>query len=340
MYGVNRCAFLNNKHEFTVVENEIPRPGDDEVVVKIISNGICGSDLHFYQDGKLGNFVVTKPYIPGHEASGVVVNAGKDVTGFAKDEHVVIEPGIPCGRCRYCKIGRYNLCKEVVFLSAPPINGTFCDYIAIRYDCIHKVPENLSFEQAALTEPAAVAIHAVNRARAGIGDTAAIIGAGPIGLLTLQAFKAAGGKKTICVDVVDHRLKLAKDLGADEVFNAAVCGEDLVDIAEVVFETAGSAKATEALFRYARTGGRVVQVGWPAGNNVMMNIADFLDKELDYIGINRYANAFPTALTWISDGRINADRLISGRYSLDQIDVAFEFTLNNPDNVVKTIINN
>lgn len=340
MYGVNRCAYLDSDHKFTIVKGEIPEPGNNEVLVKIICNGICGSDLHFYHDGRLGNFIVTRPYIPGHEASGIVVGAGRDVPGFAKDDHVVVEPGIPCGRCRHCKTGRYNLCKEVVFLSAPPVNGTFCDYIAIRHDCVHKVPEDLPFELAALAEPTAVAVHAVNRAGSVVGDTAAIIGAGPIGLLTLQAFKAAGGKKAICVDVVDHRLEFAKALGADEVANAAARGEDLAEIADVVFETAGSAKATGALFRYARTGGRVVQVGWPAGNNVTMNIADFLDKELDYIGINRYANAFPAALAWISDGRIKADKLISRRYSLDQIDEAFEFTLKNPDKVIKTIVSN
>ena len=340
MLRANRCAYLDCEHKFRIIEKEIKKPKNDEVLVKIIANGICGSDIHFYHEGRLGNFVVTDPYIPGHEASGIIEDIGKDVKDFSIGDHVVIEPGIPCGRCIYCKSGRYNLCKSVVFLSAPPVNGTFCDYLTIRSDCVHKIPDSLPFEHAALVEPAAVAVHTVNRARIKSGDTAVIIGTGTIGILTLQAFKAAGGKEAICIDVIDKRLNIAKSVGADKIINLNALHEDMNDIAEVVFETAGSPKATEMLFGYAKTGGHVVQVGWPAGNKVLMNIADFLDKELDYIGVNRYANAFPTAIAWISDGRICVDKLITHKFSPDQISEAFKFTFENPHEVMKTVVVN
>jgi len=340
MQYANRRAYLDNKHKFTIITEEAPLPDNNEVLIKIVANGICGSDIHFYHEGRLGNFVVTKPYVPGHEASGIIVKVGKDVKGFSRDERVVIEPGIPCGICHYCKIGRYNLCKDVVFLSAPPINGTFCDYIAIRSDVVHKMPEGLTFEQASLVEPTAVAVYAVNKAGCVNGASGVIVGAGPIGLLTMQAFKAAGGGKAICIDVVDSRLEAAKVLGADEVINITAYQGELSEIADVVFETAGSPKATEALFTYAKTGGHVVQVGWPAGNNVTMNIADFLDKELNYIGVNRYANAFPTAIAWIADGRINVNKLITQKFTLDQIDEAFKYTLENPKEVIKVVVTN
>ena len=340
MSNTNRMAYLDVQHRFTLIEGSVPEPREDEVVVKIVANGICGSDLHFFSEGRLGNFVVTKPYIPGHEASGIIVGIGSKVQGLSVGNHVVIEPGIPCGRCRYCRSGRYNLCREVIFLSAPPINGTFCDYIAIRYDSVHVIPGNMLLEHGALVEPTAVAVHAVNRARFCKGDTAVVVGVGPIGLLTLQAFKAAGGGKVICMDKIPKRLELAKELGADEVIDIAQVNSELHDIADVVFETAGSAKATSTLFELVRPGGCVVQIGWPGGNIVDMNIATFIDKELDYVAVNRYANAFQTAISWISDGRINVESLITHKYPLNQIEEAFRFTLMNPTETIKTVVVN
>ncbi|MFY9178078.1 MAG: NAD(P)-dependent alcohol dehydrogenase [Caldicoprobacterales bacterium] len=336
---MNRCVYLDAQHTFTLVKEEIPEPGKDEVLIKIKANGICGSDITFYSEGRLGNFVVTKPYIPGHEASGVIVKVGSQVRGFSESDHVVIEPGIPCGTCSLCRSGRYNLCSDVVFLSAPPINGTFCDYISVRSDSVHKIPNNLSFEEAAMIEPVAVAVHAVNRANFNMGDTGVVVGAGPIGLLTLQAFKAAGGGRVICVDMVEKRLELAKELGADEVYNVSK-ENDLKDIADVVFETAGSNKATGTLFNLARVGGSVVQVGWPESNVVPMNIADFIEKELTYLGVNRYANAYPAAIQWVSDGRINVGKIITHRFNLSQIEEAFKFAVEHFKDVVKIVVLN
>lgn len=338
MQNGNRRAFLDPDHQFTIKEEKIPVPKADEVLIRIKANGICGSDIHFYREGRLGNFVVDRPYVPGHECSGIIVEKGSDVKGFSKGEPVVIEPGIPCGTCRYCKEGRYNLCPDVVFLSAPPTNGTFCDYIAIRSDMVFPIPQTLPFEEAAMVEPVAVGVHAVSRARFRNGDTAVVVGAGPIGLLTAQAFKAAGGGEVICVDFNQFRLGLAQKIGIDQV---AVPGDSgLNGAADVVFETAGAGKATASTFDYCRPGGCVVQVGWPGGNIVEMNIATFLDKELDYVAVNRYANAYPAAIRWISDGRIDVKDLITGRYQLEQIAEAFADSSQNPDKVVKTIVVN
>ncbi len=337
---VNRCAYLDKDHKFSLLEKPVPKPANDEVIVKIAANGICGSDVHFFVDGKLGNFRVTDPYIPGHESCGTIHSTGCSVTDFKAGDRVIVEPGIPCGRCAYCKEGRYNLCRKVVFLSAPPTNGTFCDYIAIRSDSVYRMPDNMSFEQGAMAEPAAVALHAVNRACFRHGDTGAIVGAGPIGLMVLQAFKAAGGGRAICLDRFDNRLSIAKELGADEVVNIDTASDELSDIADVVFETAGSTAATSNLFRLARVGGRVVQVGWPGSNIVPMNIADFLDKELVYTGVNRYANAFPAAITWISDGRIDTAKLITNRFPLDRVEEAFKYNVEHMKDVIKVLVVN
>lgn len=336
----NRRLFLNERHELYLVEEEIPEPKEDEVLIRIEANGICGSDVHFFHEGRLGNFVVDRPYVPGHEASGTVVKNGAGAGKFRKGDRVVIEPGIPCGHCKMCKEGRYNLCPDVVFLSAPPIDGTFCDYVCVNENFLFSIPDHLSFEDAALAEPAAVAIHAVQRADFRLGATGVIVGAGPIGLLTLQAFKAAGGGKAVCIDVLDSRLEKAKKVGADEVINPSSCKKEIKDLGEVVFETAGNKKTTAQLFTLAKAGGCVVQVGWPNGNVVEMNIADMMDKELDYKSVNRYANVFGTAVTWLSDGRIHAGEMITQRFTLEQGKEAFEWALNHPRETIKVIVAN
>lgn len=360
MTEINRKAYLDSKHRLTIKYEEIPKPGNLDVVVKVEANGICGSDIHFYKEGKLGNFIVNQPYVPGHECSGTVVKTGTKVDSLSVGDIVTIEPGIPCGRCSFCRSGRYNLCMKVEFLSAPPVNGTFCDYICVPADMVYQIPKKISFEEAAMIEPTAVAVHAVNRARFRKGASAAIVGAGPIGLLTLQAFKASGGGEAICIDINDYRLKIAKKLGADYIINpdspnSSLSSSDsdsekimdsnskkylLSNIAEVVFETAGSDRATALLFGYATPGGCVVQVGWPRSNQISMNIAQFIEKEIDYVGVNRYANAYPAAISWVCDRRINVKDLITHRFSFDKIEEAFVFTGENPSEVIKTMVLN
>lgn len=336
----NRRLFLNEKHELYLAEEELPQPRENEVLIQIKANGICGSDVHFFHEGRLGNFVVDRPYVPGHEASGVVVKNGNGAGRFKAGDRVVIEPGIPCGHCKMCKKGRYNLCPDVVFLSAPPVDGTFCDYICVNENFLFPIPESLSYEEAALAEPAAVAIHAVSRGEFRPGATGVIVGAGPIGLLTAQAFKAAGGGKVICIDVLESRLEKAKKAGVDQVINPAACKEKLHDLGDIIFETAGNKNTTAQLFTLAKTGGCVVQVGWPNGNVVEMNIADMMDKELTYKSVNRYANVFDTALTWLDDGRICGQEMITQRFPLSRAKEAFEWALNHPRETIKVIVYN
>jgi len=340
MADVNRMAYLDAEHRITIRQEAVPRPGAGEAVVRVWANGICGSDIHFYEAGRLGNFVVTEPYVPGHEACGVVAEVGEGAANVRPDDRVVIEPGIPCGRCGPCRAGRYNLCADVVFLSAPPINGTLCDYVAIRADSLHPMPESMSFEQGALVEPAAVAVHAVNRARVAGGSSAVVLGCGPIGLLCLQAFRAAGGARVICVDPIAARRDKALSLGADRAVAPREADAALAGAGDVVFETAGACAATGAAFDCARPGGTVVQVGWPEENLVPLNVATFLDKELNYFGVNRYANAFRPAIAWLADGRLAADELITHRFPFDRIAEAFQFTLAHREEVIKTLVLN
>jgi len=339
MNNINRCLYLDSNRNLTIVEEEIPVPEAGQVLVKIAANGICGSDVHFFNEGRLGNFVVTTPYIPGHEASGTVCACGDGATLYDVGQRVVIEPGVTCGCCKYCKTGRYNLCPKVVFLSAPPINGTFCDYLCTDENFVFPIPDSLSFEDAALAEPLAVAIHAINRTRIEPGASGVIVGAGPIGLLTLQAFKTIGGGHAICVDLLDERLDIAKKLGADEVMKPGNT-ENMQNIGDIIFETAGSNKATQMLFEMAKPGGKVVQIGWPDGNKVNLDVAALMEKELDYTGVNRYANAFETAVLWLTDGRIKTKELITNRFPFSEAPDAFRHALNQPEKTIKIIVEN
>lgn len=338
----NRRAFLHKEHYFEMRNEELPMPKDDEALVKIAANGICGSDIHFFAEGKLGNFLVTTPYVPGHEAAGTVVAMGKNVKNVVEGQRVIIEPGIPCGRCEMCMSGKYNLCPDVIFFSAPPIDGTLCDYICVRSDFLHAMPDELSFVKGAMAEPAAVAVHAVNQAaKAGVisGKTATVIGAGPIGLLVAQVFKAMGGGKVTCVDISDFKLDKAKELGVDSVINSL--NQEVPDkSSDVVFETAGLPKTTAQMISIVKPGGIIIQVGWPAGNMVTMNIADFIDKELTYKCVNRYANAFPTAIQYLTDGRIDIDKMISKSFTLDDTEEAFKYARNHAHEVIKIAIVN
>lgn len=158
-----KAAVLTELKKIEIRELDVPTPGPDEALVRIRACGLCGSDVHYYEHGKIGPYVVTKPIILGHEAAGEVVAVGSEVKNVAPGQRVTIEPGVTCGRCEYCKSGRYNLCPDVRFLATPPYDGAFCEYIAIRADFLYPIPDSMSFEKAALIEPLSVGLHAVDR---------------------------------------------------------------------------------------------------------------------------------------------------------------------------------
>ena len=335
----NRRLVLDAHSNLKLITEEAPKPQKGEVLIRIMANGICGSDVHFFKEGRLGNFIVTDPYTPGHESSGYIAGLGDGVTNFKEGDRVVIEPGITCNICEYCKSGTYHMCKKVIFLSAPPINGTFCDYIAIRQDMVFPFSDALAYEQAAFAEPIAVAVHSVNKAGSVLGKDGVIIGSGAIGLLILQAFKSAGGNKAVMIDILDNRLEVAKGLGADELINPLKSSIPS-NLGDVVFEAAGSAKAIEILFDVAKINATVVQVGWPDGNIVPMDIAALNDKELVYTGVNRYANAYPAALSLLANGRVMVDNIISKKFEFKDVVEAFNFAANNASQSTKVIVVN
>ena len=335
----NRGWFLNGKLDLQLKDMPMPEPKEGEVLIKIAANGICGSDIHYYEDGRVGNHIVTEPYVPGHEASGTIAGVTKGCGNFKEGDRVTMEPGIGCGVCSLCKSGRYNACAEMHFLSSSPINGTFCEYVSLPYHLVFKIPDALTLEDASLAEPAAVGLQAIRQARMNMfGVTGVIVGVGPIGLMTLQAFKAAGGGKAICVDHIDKRLDAAKRLGADVVCKPL--DPILEGAGDVVFECAGDNDATKALFGHVKRGGTVVQVGFPQDVHIPIDTDMLMRKEIFYAGLYRYANCYDAVVTWLGDGRMRSEGLITHRYSFDECDKAFDFATNNKAIAVKTVVIN
>lgn len=214
-----KVAVMDGIGKTSFVEREIPKPKKDEVLVKLEYVGVCGSDLHYYETGAIGNYVVEPPFVLGHEPGGVVVEVGADVTHLAVGDKVALEPGKTCGKCDFCRTGRYNLCPEVVFFATPPIDGVFQEYVAHEANLCFKLPENVDTMSGALIEPLAVGFHAAFQGEAKIGQRAVVTGSGAIGLVTLLALKSLGLNEIYVVDIMDNRLAKAKELGATAVIN-------------------------------------------------------------------------------------------------------------------------
>ena len=265
MKGKMKVAVMLGIGKMGFEERDIPQPKDDEVLVKLEYVGICGSDLHYYESGAIGDYVVKPPFVLGHEPGGTVVEVGKNVTHLKVGDRVALEPGKTCGHCEFCKTGRYNLCPDVVFFATPPVDGVFQEYVAHEAGLCFKLPDNVSTMEGALIEPLAVGFHAARQGGAQAGQVAVVTGAGCIGLVSMMALKAMGVSKVYSVDVMDKRLDKALELGADGVINGS--REDAVKKVmeltggmgcDLVIETAG----TEITTRQAVQ--RVQRLFWSA----------------------------------------------------------------------------
>ncbi|MEM1582463.1 MAG: NAD(P)-dependent alcohol dehydrogenase [Candidatus Bathyarchaeia archaeon] len=342
--GKMRAAVLYKPLDMRIEDVDVPRIGPRDVLVRIKRVGVCGSDVHFYLHGKIGSFVVNKPLILGHECSGEVAEVGDRVENVRVGQRVVIEPGFTCGVCEYCRTGRYNLCPSVRFYGAPPYDGVFSEYALAPEENIHLMPDNMTYEEGAMIEPLAVGLMAAKRGKVSVHDRVAIFGAGPIGLMALQAVKSHGVTETFIVDVVDYRLEYAMKLGAEVAVNAT--REDAVSSimeatngrgVDVIVEASGSPKAIQQALDAVKPGGRVVLVGYPLVD-VPIVIDKIIMKELDILGVHRYANVFPTAIKLVSSGRVNVKTLVTHVFPLERILEGFNVHINKVGEPIKVQI--
>lgn len=342
-----KAAFMEGIDRMVIKETERPRAGKKQVVVQIEYVGICGSDVHYFHNGRCGAYVVPdgEDFMLGHECAGTVTEVGEGCTKLKVGDRVALEPGITCGECEFCKSGRYNLCPNVVFLATPPVQGCYEEYIAFPENMCFKLPDNVSTKEGALIEPLSVGLHAANQGNAGLGDTVVILGGGCIGLVTMMACKAHGASTLIVADLIDARLQKALELGASHVINSART-DVFAEIdrltggkgADKVFETAGSPVTIAQTPFLVKRGGTIILVGIAAQEEISFNFARIMDKEATIKSVFRYRNIYPQAIAAISGGTIPVGKIATHEFTLDHIQEAFEEAINNKTDLVKAII--
>lgn len=345
MEGKMKTAVMLGIGEMGFEERDIPQVKDDEVLVKLEYVGICGSDLHYYETGAIGDYVVEPPFVLGHEPGGTVVEVGKNVTHLKAGDRVALEPGKTCGHCEFCKTGRYNLCPDVVFFATPPVDGVFQEYVAHEADLCFKLPNNVSTLEGALIEPLAVGFHAAIQGDAHLGQKAVVMGAGCIGLVSMMALKARGVSEVYVVDIMEKRLKKALELGADGVINGA---EENVEQkirqitdgrgVDLVIETAGTEITTRQAISIAKKGSNIVLVGYSKSGEMTLPMSLVLDKELTFKTVFRYRHIYPMAIEAVSQGKVNLKGIVTDIFDLDDAQKAMDYSVNNKADIVKAVI--
>ncbi|HIZ22736.1 MAG TPA: NAD(P)-dependent alcohol dehydrogenase [Candidatus Blautia faecigallinarum] len=345
MEGKMKVAVMEGIGKIGFTEREIPVPKDDEVLVKLEYVGICGSDLHYYESGAIGDYVVNPPFVLGHEPGGVVVEVGKNVTHLKVGDRVALEPGKTCGHCEFCKEGKYNLCPDVIFFATPPVDGVFQEYVAHEADLCFKLPDNVSTLEGALIEPLAVGFHAAIQGDAHLGQKAVVMGSGCIGLVSMMALKARGVSEVYVVDIMDKRLDKALELGATAVINGAK--EDVIARvqeltggrgADLVIETAGTEITTRQAIQIARKGSNIVLVGYSKSGEMTLPMSLALDKELTFKTVFRYRNIYPLAIDAVAKGKVNLKGIVTDIFTLDQAQEAMDHSVHNKADIVKAVI--
>jgi L-iditol 2-dehydrogenase len=345
MRGKMKVAVMTDIMKIDFIQKDIPQPKADEALVKLEYVGVCGSDLHYFENGRISDFIVKPPFVLGHEAGGTVVEVGSEVKHLKPGDKVALEPGKTCGRCQFCRSGKYNLCPDVIFFATPPVDGVFQEYVAHEADLCFKVPETMSTMEAALIEPLAVGFHAAITGEAKLGQTALVSGAGCIGLVSMMAAKALGVSRVFQSDVVQKRLVKAKSLGADEIINSKekdpvktimeLSGGEGVDL---VIESSGSEIAANQGIGVLKKGGTLVFVGYPASGKMNLNIGSALDKEISMKTIFRYRHIYPLAIDAVSRGLVNIKDITSNIFNFDDIQNGMEQSVHNKQDIVKSVI--
>lgn len=341
-----KAAVMTNLRTIEFQEKKIPTDiGSDKVLIKMKHVGICGSDLHYYEYGRIGSFIVKEPIILGHECAGEVVKIGKDVTHVKVGDMVALEPGYTCGKCEYCKNGEYNLCAAVVFMATPPHDGALAEYVCYPAEMTFKLSDTMDTIDGALIEPLSVGFHAANQANATIGQSALILGCGPIGLVTLLAIKARGITEIYVTDLIQSRLDLANKLGASGTILSGLTDlhQEMMKrtngkSVDLVFETAGSVFTTQQTVNLVKRGGTIVLIGMVPDSNVQFDFCELIFKEVTIKTVFRYRHVYPKAIQAVSSGLVDPKPLITHRFKFDQTKEAFDFCLENKSSVVKVMI--
>ena len=335
----NKAAVMYGTHDVRLEEVAVPEPGPNEVLVEIRAVGVCGSDIHYYEEGRIGSFVVEEPLILGHESMGTVVALGENATKHEVGDRVTLEPGVPDGTCRECRAGRYNLCPNVRFFATPPIDGAFTNFVSINEDFAFTLPDSLSDNAGALMEPLSVGIWACKRGGVTAGDHVLVTGAGPIGLVAMQVAFAQGATEVTLTDVADERLRIGSRLGATRTLNVA---EESLDLsgseADVMIECSGNERALTDGIHRVRPAGVAVVVGMGPNEQTSVPLAFIQTSEILLTGTFRYANTYPTAINLAASGKVDLDAMVTSSYGLPETEEALQASGMDPANVKPMVI--
>lgn len=337
--SANLAAVLHGAGDVRIEEVAVPEPAAHEVVVRIAAVGVCGSDVHYYEEGRIGDFVVEAPMVLGHEPAGIVVEIGSDVTRHAVGDRVTLEPGVPDLVCDECRAGRYNLCPNVRFFATPPIDGAFANVVAIHEAFAYALPEGMTLEQGALMEPLSVGIWACRRAGVGPGTRVLVSGAGPIGNLAAQVARASGAAQVVVTDVSGHRLQVAEQTGATRVID--VSETPLADAGvevDVLVECSGVPRALVDGIRALAPAGTAVAVGMGGDGDATLPLSFIQQREIWLTGTFRYANTYPAAIALAASGAVDLDAIMTGRYALEDAEAALKAGREDPEAIKPMVI--
>ena len=345
MSVLSRTAELTGLRHFEITGRTIPDPGPGEVQVRVAAVGVCGSDLHSYSEGAVGDTPCIYPMVLGHEPSGIVEKTGSGVTGWRRGDRAVLEPALYCYHCELCLSGHHNVCANLRFMSNPEEPGFFREYVNLPAANLGAIPANMSLEQATLVEPLAVVLHSMQFAALRPGETAAVFGAGPIGLMTVIVLKLAGASRVWAVDPVAHRLELARAAGADAVIDPRALdpvSQVLADTGErgvdVTVDCGGKDGSINQCARATRNAGRVVITAIQPGPEVAVNLHTMRRKEIALYNVRRSNHESGAALGLLRDHAARFSTLITHRRPLDDIGRAFCALENYEDGVGKVVI--
>lgn len=341
-----RAAYLFKPGSVSIEEVPVPEiKKDTDVLVRIRNVGICGSDIHYFLEGKIGSQIVEDKIILGHEAAGEVVDAGTSVTRVGKGQKVAIEPGITCGRCEHCLGGLPNLCPDVKFFGTPPVDGALREYVVMPEDNLIPLSGGLDYNDGVLSEPLAIGLYGVKLSRLSVGDDVAITGAGPIGLSVLFSVRSGGAKKVFISDLIPARLEMAKKLGADRVVLAPK--EDIVEVVkketggrgvDIGYEAVGNAVTFKQTSEAARIGGEAVIYGIPEDDRMEFDSHSVRRKQLRITNVRRSANTTRLALDLIGQRKLPFSSLVTHTFPLEKIEDALKMAAEYRDGVIKAVV--
>ncbi|TDD25946.1 NAD(P)-dependent alcohol dehydrogenase [Nonomuraea diastatica] len=333
-----QAAVLRGIQQLAIEERPVPEPGPGEVLVQVNAVGVCGSDVHYYQHGRIGDFVVERPMVLGHESGGVIAGVGPGVDASRMGQRVSVEPGVPDLTCPECLAGRYNLCPDMRFFATPPIDGSLAGFVTVHAAFAHPVPGSISDDAAALLEPLSVGVWACRKGRVSAGSRVLITGAGPIGLVATQCARAFGATEIVVADLNPHRLKLAADLGATATINVADTPlSEAGTEPTVLLECSGHPGATVDGLRTLNRASRAVLVGM-GDDGLPLPLTFIQSREIEVTGTFRYANTWPTAIALAASGQVDVDSLVTGHFPLAESEAALLAAERDPL-AVKSVIN-